>query len=468
MKNKAFWAISIVGTLVRCVVAVAFPTRAWIDELWVVLDPAYRMLTGFGPIHRDWAWQIRDHIPPTFLFLYFKFLNFLGITDALFVQASFRFWISLFTSISIVLFLILLSKIFKLKRLPALAAFVCLFIPDLIHYSATADLNVLALPPLLLGLTLFFSDLDDGDTSFKTRLGTALIVISALIRFQFGIFPAVIVLGLILQQKFKPALEFILIGVGLVIVDIVFNSLMYGNFVFPLVNYFLVNTSGGIAASYGVTPFHFGFEILWKFMTEPVFVLAVLLFVFCYKRASILTIAIYLFYVSHLIIGHKEYRFFYGAALTMAAISTVGFEAWVESNFKQRKPYIFIFLALFTLIGGFRAYKKTEFKAYMIPHKLEALASRETNLTGIITYGWGGIYQGCNYTVFKPIPCEFAESLAQLKTNHAEKKLDVRLFSHVVTGSSEPAPCAKLIKSESGGSLYYCTLQEIEKLVSAN
>lgn len=459
MKNTAFWVVSIMGTIVRCVVAVIFPTRAWIDEIWVVYDPAYRMLTGVGPVERDWFWKVRDHIPPSIVYVYLKFLNILGINDGLFVQASIRFWIALFTSLSIIAFLILLARIFKLNKLPWLAAIVCFFIPDLIHYSATADLSVLGIPPLLFGLTLLFWDIEDGDTDWKTRLGSALIVFSVLIRFQFGIFPAVIVIGLLLKQKFKPALELFLIGLLFIILDIVFNTMMYGQLVFPLINYFLVNTTGGVAASYGVTPFYFAFELLWKFMTEPVFLVSVLFSIYCFKKTPVLTSAIFLFYIFHVFIGHKEYRFFYGAALTISALGSVGFESWIEAS--KKKFFIPIFLILFFAVAGFRAMKKTDFKAYMIPHKLEALAGREPDLKGIITYGWGGIYQGCNYTVFKPIPCVFAENKDQLKT----KSIDASQFTHVITGSAEPAPCINQLHSEGGGTLYKCTPEEIQSLV---
>ncbi len=459
MKNKAFWLISSLGILIRCVVAIAFPTRAWIDEIWVVLDPAFRLLTGVGPVERDWAWQVRDHIPPTLLFLYFNFLQLLGISDGLFIQASVRFFISLATGISILFFLLMLARIFKLKNLPWISALVCFFIPDFVHYAATADLSVLGIPPLLVGLTLLFWSAEELVPTFKTRLGSVLIVFASLIRFQFGIFPAVLFFGFLATKKFKISLELAAIGVGFILLDIVFNSLMYGNFVFPMINYFLVNTTGGVASRYGVTPFYFAFELLWKFMTEPVFMLSLLFAWFSYKKTPALTISIFLFFLLHALVAHKEYRFFYGAALTMAALGSISFESFLEQG--NKKWFTSTFLVLFLLVGSFRAVKKTDFKAYMIPAKLEALAGRDPSLKGIITFGWGGIYQGCNYTVFKPIPCIFVEQKAHLKS----KNIDVEKFSHLVTGSEEPAPCANKLASEYGGTLYQCTKEELAKLL---
>lgn len=459
-QRRLFFAVLILGTILRVFQAWRFETRAWIDEIWVVLDPAYRMLTGVGPVERDWTWQVRDWLPPSLVFLQFKVLNALGVTAGPAVLAAIRIRSAFATCVGLAAFAWMLGRRFGLREAPWLAALVLFFIPELIHLGGTADLSALGLPPLLLGTALLFWD-NTREASWLTRVGGALVVFSALIRFQYGIFPAVFLCGMLWRREWRKATELAFTGCAFLLFDFAFNSWMYGNAVLPIARYFLVNTSGGVASSYGVTPFYFAFEILWRFTTEPVFAIAVLTLPLAYRRAPALTAAAVLFFVLHALIAHKEFRFFYGGAVVLSGIGAAALQVWAENLPPKRGILVlFAFASVFLTIAGFRASRKVDWHAYEIPARLETYAGTLPDVRGLITYGWGGIYQGCNYVFYRPLPCVFAENLAQLKF----KKLNAEEYSHVVTGAEEAAPCADLLRKENGGALYRCTNAELKKL----
>lgn len=462
-QRRLFFAVLILGTVLRVFQAWRFETRAWIDEIWVVLDPAYRMLTGVGPVERDWTWQVRDWITPSLVFLQFKVLNALGVTAGPAVLAAIRIRSAFATCVGLAAFAWMLGRRFGLRGAPWLTALVLFFVPELMHLGGTADLSVLGLPPLLLGTALLFWNEHAREASWLTRVGGALVAFSSLIRFQYGIFPAVFLLGMLWRRQWRLAAELAFTGCAFLLFDFVFNSWMYGNAVLPIARYFLVNTSGGVASSYGVTPFYFAFEILWRFMTEPVFAIAILTLLLAFRRAPVLTWAAVLFFVLHALIAHKEFRFFYGAAVVLSGIGATAFQIWAERMPPWRGMWIvFAFVSAFLAVAGFRASRKVDWHAYEIPARLESYAGTLPDVRGLITYGWGGIYQGCNYVFHRPLPCVFAENRAQL----VFKKLNAGEYSHVVTGASEAAPCARALRSEGGGTLYQCSRPELEKLLT--
>lgn len=444
----AFVALIALAVVWRLYVAIRYQSRAWIDEMWVVLCPAYKLLTGAGEVKGDWAYDIRSYLPPSLVFLYLKALDLIGVRDGRVALAAVRVAITLVTAGSFLIFIRHLAHANKLKWAPVLPALALFFVPEFVHYGATADLSVLGLPILLLGLT-----------AGHTWLGFVLLCLSALIRFQYGVFPALLLVWFLARREHRLALRLAAVGALALVFEVAFNSYMYGRAVFPLLSYLRANTVGGMASSFGEAPFYLAFEILWRFMTEPVFALVVFMCVFSVKRLPFLTISSLVFFLLHMFVGHKEYRFFYGPAVLLTAVSAASFQKWVELN-PARVRFAVLWIVAFAAFAGWRAEKKVRWADYEIPSRLETLAGAQSDIRGLISFGWSGVYAGCNYTLYRPLPSIHVSGPGELPAY----KLKAHDFNYVVAPESQP-PCAERVEARGGAGLYRCSEQEILRLI---
>jgi hypothetical protein len=322
------------------------------------------------------------------------------------------------------------------------------------RYGPTVELSAFATPFFLVGIYLFWDERQK--SGLRSRAGAALIAVSCLIRFQFGILPVVLLADLARRRRWRDALTLAGAGVGALVFDFALNWALYGHPVFPIINYLRINTVGGVASGYGMTPFYFAFEILWRFMTEPAFIFAVLALPVAWKRDKGFTAAAVLLFAAHAAIAHKEFRFFYGPAVLLAGLGAAAVQSRVNTKLAIGAA------ALFLAVAAYRADRKVAWAQYEIPPRLETLAGDQRDVNGLITYGWGGILQGGQYAFFRPLPYVFAEDLEKLRGQEL-RALD---YNYVVAPASEPAPCAELIRDEGGGKLYRCEKREVLRLLA--
>lgn len=466
---KWITAIAIaVGLALHVGVAFRFQTRAWIDEIWVVCDPAFRLWSRplVWPVGQV-SWNLvesgmRSWIAPSFLFLLLKMISFLGITRGSYVLAVVRIVIALVTFAAKVVFAFKLKSELNLKSPPLLALLVLIFTPEFIHYSGTADLSVLGLPVLLLGLSLipwretrqngqFF---DDQPTP-PAQVGGFLLCLASLIRFQYGVFPAVWLAWLAYRKKWRYARELVATGIGVLCATIAFDSLATGQPTFALFSYFYKNTAGGMAAGYGVTPFYYGFELLWRFITEPTFLAFIVTATIAARRIPFLFFSTLIFFAIHCFVGHKEYRFFYGVGILLAAQAGACLQLCLQE-------YSGVFLVFFAAGALWRAEKKVSWAEFEIPSRLETLAGEQPDIKGLIVSGWNGVHTGGLYTFHKDLPYVFSPNRARIK--ELAYGTSPRKFNYVIVRTDEPAPCKESVVRLDEAALFRCTETEIESL----
>lgn len=466
--TQVFFAVVALGAIWRLGFAMQFHGRAWIDELHVVLKPAFRVAfelgsLPWGPVFPGEPREetIRSWIPPLLAGGAFKLFSLIGITNGVVVLPLLKTLVAAANCFAALFFAMRLGARAGFRSAPVLPAAVVLLTPELVHYSATLDLSSLGLPLLLAGLG--FASAPRSRKQFVTA--ASLLGASALIRFQYAVFPLVWLAALLLRREFRQALTLALIGTGLLGFDFALNSILYGHPILPVYNYFLNNTAGGLAASYGTSPFYHGFELLWRFTTEPVFALIVFSALIAFRYYSWLAVAAMVFYAIHCVVGHKEYRFFFGTAVPLATIAAASLQKWIEERPRGARLALgAAFVVLFVSIGSWRAVKKVGWSDYDVPTRLETLAGSLPDAQGLIVYGWNGIYSGGRVTMYRRLPYIFVASRAEIGSHMGAYRADD--FNYVITGSSEPAPCATDVAQKNGARLYRCTSAEIETLAS--
>lgn len=453
----AFAVTLALGLALRLAYAVFFQGRVWIDELWVALNPAYALVSGKGFLNpADWVLGIRSWLPPALLSLPLRFMALLGVEDPMVVHSVLRSLIAIATWYGLLRFLQALAVRLKLRQPPLLAAAFVFFTPEFIRQSTSADLSTLGLPPLLLGLSAALR----GAAPARIYPWLAL---SALLRYQYGV-AAVGLAAFQLWGARGPRRRSLLAALAVsaaaaLFIEFAFNGVMYGRPILPLWNYFHQNTAGGMAAGFGVTPFYFAFEILWRFMTEPAFIVAALTLPLALKRAPEAAWPALALAAAHVAVGHKEFRFFYGPAILLAALGGAGLQAWAQAS-KKRAPALALAAILFTVVAAWRGVRKVDWLAFEVPAALEEKAGAMPGLKGVLVCGWGGIHSGGNYTVLRPVPYFFAETCEGLRRT----ALDVALYDAFIApqGVSDRPACGEPMARRHGAALYRCSREALE------
>ncbi|MEW6056060.1 MAG: hypothetical protein AB1540_05545 [Bdellovibrionota bacterium] len=446
--------------------AINFQSRAWIDEIWVVLNPAYQLLTGVGHLSpHDWVVnQQRSWIPPYALFVYLKILGFLGIKNGVDVLAMVRLAITLASAAGFFAFTCLLARRFSLKY-PPLAVVVALFFsPQFVHYSTLADLSVLAMPFVLVGLTLIFWEAQKPKASPRVVLGCFLLAVGGGgIRFQFGLISLAVWIYLLAIRQFKVAAWLVAAGLAVLVIDFGFSSYIYGEPVLPIYRYAYADLFKGAGNDAGVRPFYYAFEILWRFMMEPAFLIAFLFLPSALMRVPALAIPSFVLALVFTVIGHKEFRYFYGPAVLLSGVGAAAFQKWFEERVKRQAARACVVLVLlsFVFVASWRGVKKVRWGDYEIPSKLETFAGTQRDAKGLLVFGWAGIYTGGHYTFHRSLPYKFIENEGQVRQLLKDGGLSSADFNYLIVPDTHGQVCLDEVKREGGGVLFRCTEVEL-------
>lgn len=483
-------AIFVLAISQRTYLAFNHVGRVWIDEVWVVLNPAYWLVSGAGFMNPvDWfSPGIRSWLPPLLVAGYFRFCHFLGIDQPWFVF-SFLSLIVSFINFAATSYLILVISGLRnwAYSSTVFALIAALFAPEVVRHSLSVDLSVMAWPFLSIGIAHLsralvawqYNPRADWLPYLLTK-GLVLVVLAALIRYQLLIVPCFILLTFMLAGHWRYfLLTTAVIFFGL-LSDGLLNTLFYGYWKLPIFVYYWSNTAGGMAASYGVSPWYHGVEILWRFCTEPTFALALFAMAAIFKtnrvsKARLFDRSLFSFdhfilgllaclTLSHLVVGHKEFRFFYTQSILMGLASGMGFEMVrsmlhkVISN--QNRHWAFAAILVLVFFQVWRGAYKVDWATFDMPANMVYQASTQKDLDGLLVFGWGGIKNPSQSGFYSAKPFWYFESSDQIKN----AKLDfneIKRISHVLAPSHEPAPCGALVKELQDARLYRCRTKEI-------
>lgn len=466
--NKKYFLYGLVlfAIVIRVYCALIFQSRSWIDEHWVMLNPAYILLTGHGKLVGDWDVMMRSWTSPTILFGYLKTLSWLHITRGTIVIPLVKLFFAALTMAAIFLLARELSRLYSLKYPLGWGLLLVLFNPDLIHLGATGDLNVFGFIFLVLGLIFFNRGLADQKYFAK---GVGWLVFSNLIRFQYVIITALSFIYLFFtrlnkKQLTKYLITFVIISLGLLLFEFGYNTYRYQRPNLPIFSYVYMDTLGGYYTMGGVTPFYHGLELLQR-LVSPIGCLIILLATkLSFQKTRYLSVVSWGFLIAHSLLGHKELRYFYAPAILLLMISATALQSWFEHNGFKRSQKKLIYSALVlifiaqSLIYGFRAIKKVPWHDYEYPARLETWVGTQEDVKGLITFGWGGIYSGSGYTFYRTLPYEFAENKSQV----IARNLDFKNYNYLIAPEQQKNLCRDFIKNEGGASVYRCSTEELE------
>ncbi|HRK01532.1 MAG TPA: hypothetical protein PLH57_02615 [Oligoflexia bacterium] len=465
-RSRIFAAVCLFGFAAQVLIAFCFQSRAWVDEIWVTFNPAYSWIYRVGELDVDWVQGVRSWLAPLLVGSILRVFHALGLTDGQVVLPLMRILLATVTFAAKGYFILTVARKLGLRSLPWLAGLFVFLTPEFLRYSTFGELAALALPLLLVGLVW----LDQGSPS-KLMAGLCLIALSCALRYPFVVILGWIGLMFLFTRQYRKFQWAFVAGLGFVLFDLLLNSAVNGQWTSPFLHYAYADLIDGKPARDGVTPFYFAFELLWRFMTEPLFVLFFLAVAFSPKKLRPYWGATLSLLLLHTLFGHKEYRYFYPIAVLGAALAGLVLQYWFETTkWQYRRQVLVLILTLFLSFAAWRGSKKTRWNDYQTPSVLETWVGAQTDVRGLLVYGWNGIYSGGHYTFHRPLPYSYAIDRDHLR----RKRLDPHDYNYVVTSRSENPPCKErripmrtiFSPVEDEGAVYRCTLDEIHTFLS--
>lgn len=289
----------------------------------------------------DLAWeynaQIRSGIQPGLCFFIFKLLRSIGITDVYFLSFALRALTAIFAVFAIKGFINANSDSIERKNHLAyvLISYFLWFLPFInVRFSSESWSGLFFL------LSLSIVQNSESRSPQKDVLLGALLGMAFLFRYQSGMFIAGIGLWLIFIERTKFARLVLMVAAGLAVllIGVLADKWLYGQFTFAPYNYFKANIIQDIASQYGVSPWY---EIIRYIVNGPgpigIFILLSYIILLVRRPKHIVIWASLPFLLVHAIIAHKELRFVFPLANLAPLVLMLGFQE-ASSIVKLIKP----------------------------------------------------------------------------------------------------------------------------------
>ena len=342
------------------VIAIIWYTiTAWFSSGYIHLDEQYQIIEFAGYINgwnnaNELAWefssQIRSSIQPFLCASFFKFCEWINVTNPFHQAFVLRLITALFSVLSIRFFINSFRNIVthKFWRIFVILSYFIWFLPYInVRFSSETWSELFLL--LAIGIHIRNAKKAINYWYFGVSLGFAFIF-----RFQAGIAIATIGCWVVFKERISPKLiGMTSLGFGLVfILGIVLEYFFYGNWTFTSWNYLRVNLIEGVASSFGVSPFYYYIQEIYKRAFTPfgIIVLATTIYAIIKKRNQLVTWVVLVFIIVHSMIGHKEVRFIF-PIINLLPVFVIWFLEGMDSlNPRMIKSKIFKIGVLF-LIG---------------------------------------------------------------------------------------------------------------------
>lgn len=170
----------------------------------------------------------------------------------------------------------------------------------------------------------------------------ALLGLSFLFRYQNAFLALGIFLWLLIieREKILDLLKILVSGLAVLLLGILLDFWMYGEFTLAAWNYFYVNIVEDVASGYGTEAWWNYFYSIFRFSFFPIGIPIILAFLVLIvkKPRSVFVWTILPFFVVHSIIAHKELRFMFPVVNLVPIILLLAYQALKWDPRKWRKP----------------------------------------------------------------------------------------------------------------------------------
>lgn len=328
LAEHRLWAILVlglslaVGSVLRAWLATHDDGFLWPDEIYQSLEPAHRLVFGFGLV----AWEFRDGARnwafPGFVALVLKACSLVGIKDS-------QTYVLVLRAVFCLIGVATAAATYRLARAvgasalgaAAGAAIFALAAPA-IFYAPRAMSETAAALVVVLALTL---GVRPRAREWELAVAAALLALAVMLRLQTAIFGLGLVAVLAASRRWRPALlVFTVFAAGMFVFGLV-DLVTWGSWFHSAVTYMRVNLIEGRSAIWGTSPVYYYLVVLLRSMGLAGFLMLGLA-ALAVRRSPQLWALGAAFLAAHSLIPHKELRFILPALPLGCALAGIGLD----------------------------------------------------------------------------------------------------------------------------------------------
>jgi hypothetical protein len=310
------------GAALRVWLALTDDGLSWPDEIYQSLEPAHRLVFGYGMQAWEFLEGARNWTLPGLVAALFKLSTLVGLEEP-------RGYLGVTRSVFGLLGAATAWGSWRLARaygasplaagagasLFALAAVPLYFAPRAMSENASAL-------PVVLGLALALAP---GASRRAGVAGASLLGLAVLLRLQNGVFCVGLLAVLAARRDWRAARDALAVLAGWAFLFGLLDRLTWGRWFHSALVYLDFNVVKNGAASFGTEPFSYYNRVLFRAMGGVTLVTAVLT-LFAARRAPGLFGVAAAFYLLHALQPHKELRFLVPSLPLFAALAGVGLD----------------------------------------------------------------------------------------------------------------------------------------------
>jgi len=312
------------GLWFRARVALTDDGILWPDEIYQSLEPAHRLVHGYGLQAWEFVEGARNWTFPGLVAGLLWMAERLGFTEPRAYVTALKLCFALLgTGTALAVFR--LARALGASALAAAcgAAAFSLAAPTL-YFGPRALSETASALPVALGFALAC---DPRSTRGKRLGGASLLGVSTLLRLQNGLFCAALPLVLLARRERRAALE----ALGVLSVWAVFygglDAVTWGGWYHSAVVYLRFNVLEGRSAGWGVSGADYYVRTLATSLTPPLAMCLLLAALFGAWRARSLFLIAFASFTLHSLIPHKELRFILPTLPLVCALASCGLDA---------------------------------------------------------------------------------------------------------------------------------------------
>lgn len=322
--DRALWLLGgslLVGAALRLWLAFNDDGIYWPDEIYQSLEPAHRLVFGYGLVAWEFIDGARNWALPGLVAAVMKLASIFSSEPRGYLGAVRVFFcaISLATAVGI----FRLARAFEASTFSsAVGAALFLGGAPFIYFAPRAMSETASALPVVIGLAL----LQPKDARLRTQvLGAALLGLAVFLRLHSAVFCAGAFVMLAAQRRWRAALG---VGATFAVAAILFgllDRLTWGSWFHSAIKYLEFNVVEGRSAQWGTAAFTYYARVLWTAL-GPAWPVSVALACLAWKRAPGLLGMAVAFFALHSLVPHKELRFLLPALPVLFAAAAVGLD----------------------------------------------------------------------------------------------------------------------------------------------